>query len=350
MNKQQGFVSIITTTIIMIIITLIVIGFSQLMNREQRQSLDRQLSSQALYAAETAINDVYDKLQKGTLVDEEKTTCDVTDWPVEGAGGIVDPSSSNETAYTCVLFDQTPAYLDFSNGGITTQQSKVIRIEPKSSDPSTKVQSLKLLWSGAKGNTDLRLPTTCSDPNILPQNMTPLGVPILRVDLVRLPKASTVNLNALTETDTTHFFLYPKGPCGASSSPYSQHVSTADKGKVIEVNCRNLNGFACEYEITGMNIVNTGSDRYFARIKSIYNDADVRIEGESTPSGAAIEFLGAQVMVDVTGKSNDVLRRIKVHLGNPNYPIPEFAVQGLDGICKGIQISPPSEVINSCGP
>jgi len=344
-HRQQGFVSIITVSIIMIIATLVVIGFSQLMQREQRQSLDRQLNSQALYAAETGVNDLYDRLQKGELTEEEKLDdCSVVDWP---NGGIVNPGSSNQAAYTCVLYDQTPPYVEFNNGSVTTQQSRIFPVQPKASGNNTnpQVRSLKFLWSGAAGNTDLTLPstTTCS-ALVLPENAASLGVPILRVDIIKVPTIGVVSLNALTETDTSTLFLYPKTGCGSNSSSYADHASTEDKGKMIEVRCQNL-GYACEYEINSMNVTNGGSDRYFVRIKSIYNDADVRVEGQSTGGGAGgvMEFVGAQVSADVTGKSNDVLRRIKVQIGNPNYPIPEFVVQGLGGICKGIEISPSND-------
>jgi Tfp pilus assembly protein PilX len=345
---QQGFVSIITASLIMIITTLIVIGFSQLMQREQRQSLDRQLNSQALYAAETGLNDLYDRLQKGELTKEENLDdCSVDDWP---NGGIVNPDSTNEAAYTCILYDQTPSYLEFNNGAVTTQQSKIFPIQPKGSgtDSNPRVKSLKFSWSGASANTDFTLDHSgnCSPTALgLPINASEPGVPILRVDLVRLPTDTAISLNTLTEEGTITFFLYPKNGCGETSSDYSSHTSAEHKGKVIGVSCRNANGYACEYEITNMHSqASTESDRYFARIKSIYNDADVRIEGNSTASGngGVIEFVGAQVIADVTGKSNDVLRRIKVQIGNPGYPIPEFVVQGLSGVCKGIEISPPN--------
>jgi Tfp pilus assembly protein PilX len=349
---QQGFVSIITASLIMIITTLIVIGFSQLMQRELRQSLDRQLNSQALYAAETGLNDLYDRLQKGELTEEENLDdCSVDDWP---NGGIVNPDSSNEAAYTCILYDQTPSYLEFNNGAVTTQQSKIFPIQPKSNNLETKVKTLTFSWSGAGGNTNLSLPQDCPAVSSLPPNPASLGVPILRVDLVKVPLNDGVNaisLSALTETDTSTFFLYPK-TCGASSGNYDEHYSIADKGKMIEVNCANTNGYACKYEMNNMHTTDDGSNRYFARIKSIYNDADVRIEGNSTASGngGVIEFVGAQVIADVTGKSNDVLRRIKVQIGNPGYPIPEFVVQGLSGVCKGIEISPPNSADTSLCP
>ncbi|HSX32249.1 MAG TPA: pilus assembly PilX N-terminal domain-containing protein, partial [Candidatus Saccharimonadales bacterium] len=55
--KESGMVAIMVTIILMIVISLIVLGFAQIARRNQRQSLDRQLSTQAFYAAETGVND-----------------------------------------------------------------------------------------------------------------------------------------------------------------------------------------------------------------------------------------------------------------------------------------------------
>lgn len=347
MHKQDGFVSIITTSVIMIIVTLIVVGFSLVMSREQRQALDRQLNSQALYAAETGVNDLYDKLQKGELTEEEKKTCNVSDWP---NAGVVNPGSSNEAAYTCLEYDQTPTQIDFNNGSITTQQSKIISIEPKSNGGGVapKMKSLTFSWSGARGNTDMTLPKACAaDFDVLPRTTATQGVPILRIDLIKASKIGPINASQLLDY-STHFYLYPK-ECGNNKSDYSTHINQVDKGKVIPVNCLNTNGYACQYQIDNMQLVNGGSDRYYMRIKSIYNDADVRLEGTSDISPSdPVEFLGAQVSVDVTGKSNDVLKRINVKLGNPNFAVPEFVAQGMNGICKGVKITPPYEAPLDC--
>lgn len=41
------------TIVMMVVISLIVVGFTQVANRNRRQSLDRQLSTQAFYVAES---------------------------------------------------------------------------------------------------------------------------------------------------------------------------------------------------------------------------------------------------------------------------------------------------------
>ncbi len=343
-NNEQGFISIITTSIIMVIVTIMVIGFSQIMQREQRQALDRQLSSQAVYAAETAVNDLYAKLQAGTIVDEEKTVCDVSSWP---NGGIINPNSPNEAAYTCILYDQAPPFLEYNNGSITTQRSKVIPLQSKANTPNTIIKSITFKWRGVGSDNTLNLPTNCSIQSHPPNS--PTGVPILRVDLFRLPVGSIVDKNVAINNETTTIFFHPANACGSNSANLEQYYGSANnKGRVQFVNCNTANAYACEFTINNFHTAASVADsnRYYSRIKSIYNDADLRIEGESTANGTAttMEFFGAQVIVDATGRANDVVRRIKVQIGNPQYPIAEFVEQGLDGICKDITIAPPSAI------
>ena len=56
-KDQNGIASIIIVVVIILILTLVVLAMSRNANREQRQALDRQLSSAAFYAAESGIND-----------------------------------------------------------------------------------------------------------------------------------------------------------------------------------------------------------------------------------------------------------------------------------------------------
>lgn len=61
-SNQAGLVSFMVVTIIMIVLTLIVLAFARLVQREQVQTLDRQLNAQAFYAAESGINDAVREL------------------------------------------------------------------------------------------------------------------------------------------------------------------------------------------------------------------------------------------------------------------------------------------------
>lgn len=65
-DNQQGIVAIVVTIILMVILTLIVLSFAKISRREERDALDRQLSTQAFYAAESGIDYAKSKLESDT--------------------------------------------------------------------------------------------------------------------------------------------------------------------------------------------------------------------------------------------------------------------------------------------
>jgi len=106
-SNQQGIVSIMMTFVLMIVISLIVLGLAQLSRREQRQSLDTQLSSQAFYAAESGLNDAVAVLRdlavSGAAV-PSKTSC--TNSGVYNFNTDIDVA--NEVSYSCLTIDASP--------------------------------------------------------------------------------------------------------------------------------------------------------------------------------------------------------------------------------------------------
>src|SRR5688500_17746685 len=117
-NQQSGFVAIIVTMIIMVVLILITTGFMRIIGREQRQDLDRQLSSQAFYAAETGINNAARALtDPATPLMVDKNECGPSSTPplslhFPAGSNVVDASSGIE--YTCLTIDRTPRSLEYS--------------------------------------------------------------------------------------------------------------------------------------------------------------------------------------------------------------------------------------------
>jgi len=117
-KNQSGMVSIIVALVIMGILTLVTVSLALLTRREQRQALDRQLSTQAFYAAETGINDAVTTLQNDDIPgDGNITNCDDADQL--GGNKILDPETSL-VEYTCVLIDQSPTSYEKSPVGVDT--------------------------------------------------------------------------------------------------------------------------------------------------------------------------------------------------------------------------------------
>src|SRR5258708_5693843 len=115
-SGQQGIVSIIVTIILMLVLTLIVLSFAKVSRREERNALDRQLSTQAFYAAESGINDstvvIKSWIASGSsnLNTDYMTTC--TGFAaVAGLPVALDPaklSGSGAASYTCWFVDPSP--------------------------------------------------------------------------------------------------------------------------------------------------------------------------------------------------------------------------------------------------
>ncbi len=116
-KERSGVVSLVITLFIMLIVTLVALSFATLMRREQRQALDRQLNTQAFYAAETGINDTIKALQQDPTGVGDINSCDTTAQNRIRINGITPNrtlDSDARIAYTCVFVDQTPTELEYT--------------------------------------------------------------------------------------------------------------------------------------------------------------------------------------------------------------------------------------------
>ena len=79
-------------------------------------------------------------------------------------------------------------------------------------------------------------------------------------------------------------------------------------------------------------------NEYYLRVKPIYGSAAITVKA-TTPSGAA-QLVGAQALIDVTGKATDVVRRIQVRVKANNLvgSVPLYGLEGTDKICKKFSI------------
>ena len=331
--KQQGFVSIIVASILMVLLSLVTVGFSQFMQREQRQALDRQLSAQAFYAAETAVNDVYREIRAGNIV-AEKADCDTSSQPF---GGVLGSDISDDTvAYSCLTIDPTPARLVYDNGAIDINSATVVPLNSESGNFS----SVDFSWSGRASRSDLRTMSCAAGDVNRPENFNADEVPMLRVDLIDLSTGVTRD-NLFNNART--FFLMPAANCGDTTINYA--TSNANNGNFTYIRCSGTGSYPCSVEFTGLT-----SPNYVARVRSVYQSADLEITG-STPAGTA-SFVDAQIEVDATGKANDVLRRIKVNFsttGSTDF-VPAGAAHGYQGFCKQLEIyeTSPADVRYNC--
>ncbi len=343
-NNQEGMVAITTTLIIMILISLVVSSFVLLVNREQRESLDRQLSTQAFYAAEAGIQDASDALGRAATVSPTaKNDCNGF---AAGLSWSYTKDLSSNVKYSCVLVDTTPnnilkTDLDPVKGAI------VIPIEPK-----TPLSSLKISWENSNG--DLQFEDSARGNSF----GLPVGNDALKTGMAKITIVPGFNAGGLTRKkivdESQTVFLYPK--TGAKGSvPYEPNgdQTRASQGQFVSGGCdasRAGSTFACASTIT---MPGSSMNQYFLVIKPLYRPITLEIQGFD--AGSKVSFANAQAVIDSTGKAADVLRRIQVRvpitkgpsLRNLNSLLPEAGAESSQSLCKNLQVG--NEVTDLCG-
>lgn len=325
--SAKGMVSIMVTLIMMLVISIIVLGFAQISRREQRQSLDRQLSTQAFLAAESGVNDARKAMQEGlasTGSFPEKTSCD------PGAPGPTNPYANYDPViddeydvrYSCLLVDTT---LDNIRQLVNADGSSVT-VPLRPANPAERIRTVHIKWLGAD---DTAVNNNCptSVGTIPASSNWPCDFGTLRVDMV-----PTDNLNRSTLlAEQRAFFLFPIRQ--TSGVPQLNYANA--RGALQQMHCINANG-DCRVDITN---VDTTKSSYALRLTGIYKPGSVIITAE-TAGGTPVVLKDAQAQVDVTGRAQDVLRRIQVRLSlgqvtsNADYPL-----QSGSSICKRFSVT-----------
>lgn len=319
-------VAILTTVILLMVITLIVLGFAQIARRNQRESLDRQLSTQAFYAAESGVNDARRIIQQAVEAGQpvqEKTSCGGS-----GVGGFYaslqpDVDASHNVRYTCLLVDPAPKTLRFSDIGNTSSVVPIVSFD------GSGISILKLSWQSktGAGNPTAGCPTTTN--NIFtPAASWSCGYGVLRFDLV--PTAGpNLNIDNLSSNTMTTFAV-PFSTGGTSSIGYAPAAT----------NTNNRVGVACTASGCSLTITGLSQNTYHLRVSSLYKEVGLQISATGA-AGNQIRIAGAQAVIDATGKAQDVLRRIQVNIPyrttNENQ-LSDYAVETQGSLCKRYSI------------
>lgn len=331
-NDQSGIAAMVVVILIMTILTLIVLAMTQNSNREQRQAADRQLSSQAFYAAESGYNDAKDFIANppsGVIPPLKKTECEGVSGAEEG-GQFPDKESQvgnfENTKYTCVLYDRTPNDLRVSSLGVDTPT--IFPIEDAAAGES--VSSLTLNWRQEGGGTNF---ANCPafDKSLPRQIDASCEAGLVRVELID-PEAEDLVDSA--------FIIYVKPTAGGGSTTYSYsgNTGTSKQGDIVNARCNDANG-GCRLRIEGIN-----KEKLYLNIRSIYKTNEIEIAGTRS-DGGEVRFRDAQMDVDSTGQAADILRRVKVRIdltGLNSGFIPPFVLQTSTDLCKRLQVLPES--------
>jgi Tfp pilus assembly protein PilX len=348
--NQNGMASILVVLIMSVVITLIVLGFSQVSTREQSNALETQLSTTAYYAAESGINDAINAIKNNPNLPPSsyaKNTCG-NPGGTSIYGSLYSGSSTNysvlnstsgegNTSYSCLLINPSP-------NEIVTDVSSNSQILPIDSE-GIPISSLNLTWNNPNpsttSNPETAWSTTNSDcvlPTVSPQFKSSTtwncGLSVLRIDLVPVA-AGQINENDLL-TNTMSAFILPNNAGSASGIAFAQNSTSGNYPIYGSYSCSTT---GCKASINIPS--NDKTTEFYMRINTIYGGSNVLNLSATGTNGAAVALSGVEYVIDSTGSSAGVLRRVQVAVPIIQATnIPGYAIQTTTDICKRFYIIP----------
>ena len=384
--NEDGVVAIFVTLIIMIILSVVTIGMVLLSSREQRQALDKQLSTQAFYAAESGINDVlnYETFTNGSTnysnpdcgsasgsgnaldinvdakADQPPANKLFVDPLLASAFGINLSGTNNYdqqfyTSYTCPLVINDPADLEYAQ--VSPDKAAVADIHVHGGNGS--ITQLVVGWEDYQSGTQFRTPAQCNIPsNAIFTNGSSWGpVPVLKIDITDLIDSSNTNFHRQDQLDNTAtYYLVPCAASGAETVISWQPGTTNggnNIGQVVNGECDsnqpshiwNIDQpLRCNVligDVNGGGNPIPGATDLLVRIKPLYGTARITLYGlDHNQNNHPVHLNNVQTVIDVTGRATDVLKRQQVRVGNA---IPYlYAVDSNNGVCKRLSVVDPT--------
>jgi len=369
-NNQRGAVSLIVVIFTALLVTIITIGFVSLMVRNQQQATQSDLSQSAYDSALAGVEDakrvlLLDKKCKENDNFVNGVPCGAITTAINsgdcstiktifggGTGETLVGQSENDKqlrqSYTCAkILLNTPDYRgkDLSNG-----QSQLIPLIG-----TTAYDKVEIMWftqedaAAASGETEglgtvsLSLPLTTANP-LLPlqdtwSSQTP---PVLRAQLMQA--ATTFSLSDFDDagvlgnsSNSSALFLYPSTVAGATSFSQDSSLSPKEPQNVkCDASSFRDGGFACKVELLLPSPKGGDANNRLAylRLNSFYNTTRYRVVLKDS-AGQIVPFYGVQPEVDVTGKANNIFRRVKARVQlDAAYPYPESTLDLNGNLCK----------------
>jgi len=348
-STERGMVSILVTMIMMIVITLIIIGISQVTRSNRREQLDQQLSTQAYYAAESGLNQAVEffaanPTAKINTLNSPGGNC-TSFINSGGASGLGLPTNGNvldsttNISYTCLMVNSTPATLQ--KAPLTQDSNTIWHVQESTGAAFTE---LRFQWS-PNGDSLFTGPTnTClsTSATVFPAYANwKCAFGILRVDLVST--SGTVAGTTLENVAKT-LYLVPTFTASGVTTGTVQAVSSpaTNAGQVVYVKCTST---LCDVRLSPW----AGSGDYYARLSVIYQDSDTVTLSGANASGSA-KFSSGQAVIDVTGKAQDQLRRLqaRIPLNVSTTPAPYFALQSTYDLCKELNVAAGLNSLDGC--
>ncbi len=299
-KNQQGMAAIFVTMILIFVISIIVLSFAQIVRREQRNALDDQLASQAYYAAESGVN-----------LAQSKGSINKADCAPDGTNfTAADYDVGQNAKITCLIVSSELKTLEYGSVGLGSKSLIVNSINGN-------IAKIYVSWetSNTADNSPVTNCTTYST-TLLPTADAAnwrCKHPILRADMIPLNNGTSAG--TVGGTQFTSFF-YPN-TASSGTITYSPG-SVSNLGSGTQVDCDTppvAPGGVTLKSCTAVISIPAGNQgpTFAMRLQSIYKEANISVFAVDS-TNAVKTLTGGQVLVDVTAKASDVLKRVQARI------------------------------------
>ncbi len=339
-SRESGGASIFVVIFSALLITIITVGFVQLMLRAQRDAMTIDLSQSAYDSAMAGVEDAKRAIShargNATLMERLNTqNCDSVKSVLEGEGGagtetIVRQSEGDESlaqAYTCAIVSLNPRT---TSGSLLKDTSSLI---PLRTQGNQSFDTLKFTWR-LPGTEVMTAEYPSTAETTLPRSdsanaWSPARPALLRLQLIQY--SDDLQSGAFDDQDSSShinrtIFLVPNSSGVVTTSFVDANI--------VAASCTNDGMCAATITLPGPH----SATRYL-RLTSLYNGMNYSYNVSSGASGASLPFDGVMAEVDSTGRAGDVYRRVKAQVELFDGSIyPEAAIDTLNDICKTMRV------------
>lgn len=379
-NSKRGLASFYVVIFATILFGVVTVSFVRIILSEAAQSSNDDLSRSAYDSAiagvedaKTAVNRYYSCLQGvgnpgncdssayNMIFAEDCTTNGIgiarylyQDYNADDPDNVevkiqqTSPSGSNadnvsDQAYTCVILkDTTPDYRGTLSKDTPTKAVPLGVYNNNGVQPTRigDVKKIRFSWFSQLNEGNLNTLKVSPDGVTLKDSSSTTVPPTVAVTLIRARSGMTINdfYTANNGADYSTVILLPsaEGNGNVTEIPYSQlqaygNTNKDAKNMPVPVTCSTQTEFACYVEFTGLSFNST--DSVFLIVSLPY--ADTVMDFATTlydSSNQEVDFVGVQIQVDSTGRTNQLVRRVEARLDPTDlfFPYPQYELF-LDG-------------------
>lgn len=357
---ESGAVAIFTVIFFLLLVSVITLGFVRIMLQEQSQAVDNDLSQSALNSAQAGVEDAkrvvkwYTNNCPGNAACTayeaalNSTSCNaiygsmtiknkVPGFTVVGDGVQVSSDPEFNQVYTCLTISMNSPKLA---GNLSEGKSEIIPLRATGAFNRVKIRWYSTKDTGGVNVTVNTLPLTT--PLLARTSWPSSKPPIMRTQLISHPENSTGTFAQQDVTSKTRF-LYPFESLATTQDRFSSDVGGENTQlSPTLTSCSDVprgGEYYCEADmyLNLLSGVYNGGAMNYLRLNTIYKNSDYQIElfNGLTP----VNFMGVQPIVDVTGRANDVFRRVQVGIRADVGDYPENALESAQQICKKFSVT-----------